>query len=283
MLDHVKNSAKNQPLVTPQEKSRVTNALEGLLGNRGYALTEDSMRALVALLRSVLSLNANKVEQPHFVELIKRTSASGAPSLTQGWKADAQAPPTPVVWRDAVTGLPLKNPFLDPPDRAGQAVLLERDPALAEHFQLSAANPYLLAAKQADEAAHRAEVAAMTYGPEDHKGNPWRSNDPASAKLQAIFAANQPPLATKVFKEEAAPISLPWSSASTDRTASGRIMKSLGDQPVPGISGGADLIELAGLYDNSIRQTERVAAENDASAASARARALAAKPVPTFT
>lgn len=246
-------------------------ALGRLPNNRAYAMDDNAKRAGVSIVRA--TNEATDYQRFDTEEFSKLLGIIGPfTNAIQTWKP-GPIPPPPKPWPDEVTGLTLANPWADPVDRAGQAILLQRDPALAAHFKAMAENPYGTLARYQDEAKQRALLAALSYTANDHKTNPFRFSN---LNDQSIFIASQPRYVIDVWKFEAVPVRLPWGSDanSINRTVQGQILEALNAKPWNGVTG--DVIIRAAQIDAELAKTQREEAADAAARAQQRANELAA-------
>src|SRR6266566_661911 len=104
--------------------------------NRSYALTDDSKIGLGSLAAAWIESNRNSertFDQDKFVSFIEKDLAPLLPQLVQ--QKPGTAPPLPKIWTDPISGQQAVNPYAKGSfDLKAQAIVEQRDPALAEHL-----------------------------------------------------------------------------------------------------------------------------------------------------
>ncbi len=203
-----------------QFRNHVREALDKIPGVRVYALDETSLDSLALLGISWLEKRAESGEKfsvAEFRQLMAEVVAS-VPSLRQERPEEPSAIPQP--WKDPVTGATPRNPFADPPDLESQGILTEREPQLATHLKRIAGGvSYAYLAELRDKEAARARLAAIIYGQQEHKTNPWVTRD---LQAQAQLVREDPERAS-YFKREAEPVHLPWQPGAKNLTSLGQL------------------------------------------------------------
>jgi hypothetical protein len=140
------------------------------------------------------------------------------PGLFQQKPSDA--PPLPKPWIDPVTGEQLPNPWLKASlNLDWQALLTQKDPALAEHYKAMAKNSYAYVAKLQDDAAARLQAQAIKYDKESHATNPFVTG--AMTEASQLILVN--PELGDFMKSEAKPLVLPWLLSGGNLTQVSRI------------------------------------------------------------
>ena len=233
----------------PQKHAGVEGALEGASADRLDQAVEGILGVIVPLI----------------------------PSSFQSWKPGPQKA-IPEALLNPLTGAPLNNPW-ESGDMKSQALLLERQPDLAELYRKMSEDPFGTVFALRDQDARRKELAGIVYGAEQHRANPFtrRAPDDAGAMAeQAAFIASHSPTIIDVWKLESRPISFPWSSSNLQIGAQSRAIEALNARPVAGLDGTA-LIGGAASIDDGLRAAQQAAAEEAARQAADRARQLASR------
>lgn len=265
----------------------VTRALGGVPNNRAYALDDVSRRGGVALLRSLIDRSGREnigiVDMEAIIMRIVKIVPDNWPyddrsmGLVQSWKPTTPPPsPSDEKWKHPITGESLGNPWLDPIDRAGQSVLLQRDPALAGRYkELASQSPFEIVATLQDDAARRKTLTALAYTAKDHDTNPYRldQGDPAA---QAVFNETQGALIAGVWREEGRQkVRLPWSSDSAylNRTINGALIADFDRMPFLDCDG--ELFRRAAGIDSALAKARHDAAAQAVAEAQNKANELA--------
>jgi hypothetical protein len=195
--------------------------------HRHYALDEDAKNVLTAIASAVFSKRAadgrTDSEKPNareeFAQVIQALADAGC-NLLQSRPSDPEALPKP--WVDEVTGAQLPNPFAKATaDLTAQAILMKRDPALAQHLKAMADDPYGTLAKLQDEEAERQALASIPYDDKIHQLNPFLGDN---LRAQDEFVKRDRELA-KFYKEEARPVEIPLFGKNRNLTLEGRLYR----------------------------------------------------------
>jgi hypothetical protein len=259
----------------PLHQGIFRGGLELMPNNRGYGLTENSNRAGAALVRALLTEGKpSSLSKTDVAALLRRLSPRIS-TLYQSWRPVGPAPEPPKPWQDPITGQPLANPFAEPQDRLGQTLLLQRAPALANHFKAMLQDPYGTVAALDDEKQRRDALLKLSYTAQDHEANIFRSDPMEVAEELAHFLETQPPHVVSTWRWEAkSPVVLPWQHGSENRTDQGFLARSLDEKPFMGVGG--QLIWTAAKIDSELVRALEKQAREEAEAAMAHAKELAA-------
>jgi hypothetical protein len=144
---------------------------------------------------------------------------------------------------------------------------------VAQHLERLAASPFELLRDLDDAEAERAARAKITYTAKDHETNPYRFDD---LSAQGLFRETQGDLVASIWKFEAQPVRLPWSSSpeSVQRTIQGQLLTDLNARPYLGVIDGSVILRAAQI-DAELARLIREAAADAAAKASERANQLA--------
>jgi len=212
---------------------------EKLPGNRRYAVDDTAAQSLGALAKGwfeqwvATQENEGKSTSTHTLEEIVPTFAAVAvfvPEMLQ--QRPVPEPSAPIVWMDAITGIPAKNPWSEPKDLTSQSVIATLDPQLAAHLKQTAKGvSYSFLAKERAEEKARATLRNLPYGAAEHAKNafmPPRTNMLAGAKNRvrtgaelaaatknlaatSEFVRTHPPEVVAFYKWEGeTAVSMPW-------------------------------------------------------------------------
>ncbi len=201
-------------------RAHARDAFKPVPNSRFYALDDAALDALAAFASEWqqdrasrdITFELSSLKQV-FGELSKHV-----PTMVQHKPGDA--PPTPKLWTDPVSGQPANNPYADDPkDVSSIAVLEMHDPLLAAHLKRTAngaSYSYLHELQQAE--AKRARLADIKYGSMEHEKNPFRDKSASGLTAQSQLLALDRELAA-FYKVEAEPLTLPWQPGFKNMTS----------------------------------------------------------------
>jgi hypothetical protein len=235
-------------------------------GHRSYALTPETKAALGALVGAVIE--RRKAEGRHYSDdhpycaeeitaLIQRLDDAGINILQ---KRPGEAPKLPELWEHPLTAEPLPPPKT--PDE--RAILAKHDPellALLDEFEM---RPYATTQKLRAAEAHRQALAAIPYGPSEHKTNKFVSG---TATEQAALMKSDPVLA-EFLRRESQPVSIPIFGKNKNMTIEGKLIRD------PAI---AATVRVAQRIYEDCREQDRLAAREQHAAADAALKKLDAE------
>jgi hypothetical protein len=185
---------------------RVRNAYSKIANGRPYAVRDQDLAPLFLAIWNRRKAAGENVSddseiQKEFVEVIETLHKIGVRGLIQDRPDEPKPQPKP--WIDPISGQPLP-----PPQTVSEKSFLRtHDPALLDHYEAMAANPYqrVHALKEAE--SNREQALAFKYDADQHETNPWRSGNLSE---QSQFAQRHPDL-VEFYKGESQPVDLPWS------------------------------------------------------------------------
>jgi hypothetical protein len=119
-----------------------------------------------------------------------------------------EKPKLPTMLVDEVTGLPAKNPWSEPQDRASQNAILRAFPELAQWLMKTKDGVRAVdLIERAEKQAELARLASIDYSTETHRHNPFTSSERRSEQNQLL---RSDPTKAEVYQKEAKPIELPF-------------------------------------------------------------------------
>jgi hypothetical protein len=234
-------------------------------GNRVYAQSSELPTA-IGVLAAAYHANGGSLDNDNrkkFGEVLLRLK----PAISGLFKDQpGDAKPLPKPWLNPVTNQPLP-----PPKTMGEKTLLRKhDPDLATHYEEMERDPYAYIQKLRDAEAKRVMLAAIPYGPAEHKNNVFRGNDQTAI---AQFIKRDPELA-KYYQGEAKSADIPLFGQNRNLTIEGRLARDPDTWA---------LIKIAQGIHQQWREQDRMAAEEQRKAAELALEKLKesdAKPVP---
>jgi hypothetical protein len=231
---------------------------ERIPGHRAYALTDQPASEL-GVLAAAYHANGGSLDNDNrkkFGEFLLSLKPN-IPGLFQDRPGDPK--PMPKPWVDPVTGQPLPPPT----DLKGKTLLRKYDPALADHYEAMARDPYAHLQSLREREAQRDALAKIPYSSEQHETNPFRRNDKTA---QSRFVKRDPDLA-KFYAEEAKGVSIPLFGGNRNLTIEGRLAKDAAT---------AALVKIAQRIHEDWREQDRLAAQEQRARAEAELKKLEA-------
>jgi len=216
---------------------------------RAYALTNEAKNALAVLAAAIYerrnaqgrSFDDEPSAHQEMTALVEKLATAGV-NILQTRPGDPK--PLPKPWTDPVTGQPLPPPT----DLAGKTFLRKYDPALADHYDAMAKDPYGYVQSLREREAQRQALASIAYGKDEHAVNPFRGTD---MRAQNNLIKSSPEL-VEFYKAEAADVDIPIFGARRNLTIEGRLAK----DPATGA-----LVKIAQRIHEQWRAEEKVAAQ----------------------
>ncbi len=208
---------KDEPLM--QFREHALAALKSIPDTRWYAMDETALDSLAYFGIAWQEERANKgenFEQQAFADVVGQI-VSLTPSLLQ--ERPEQPKALPEVWKDAITGETPRNPWAKPADLRSQMAVAKHDPELAEHLKKIAKGvSYAVLAQQREKEAARSRMAAISYGEEEHRTNPFVGNGNLTARGQLV---RQNPELAEFYNKESRPVRIAWQPGKRNLTEEG--------------------------------------------------------------